>query len=181
MVQEDRSPWELIYGELKKMAHMKLRREGRNMTLSTTGLVHEVYIRLADETALQGHDNVDERLRMFYGYASRAMRQILVDLARRRNARKRNNGVRNATLNEELVGNHFDLSGFDAELMIDIDRLMGQLEDMHPRWSKVVECIYFGGMTQAETAKALDVSSKTVERDWNRARNWLFNQMNEQA
>ena len=154
---------ELIYDELRAMAHRQLAREAMGHTLQTTALVHEAYLKLVDGT------HVGERGRAyFFAAAGRAMRQVLVDHARRRNAAKRGEGVVPVPLDDVEVG----ADAFAVELL-DLDRALTRLAELEPRHARVVECRYFAGMSVEDTAEALDVSPRTVKYDWALARAWL--------
>lgn len=157
----------LLYDELRDMAHRQLAAEHRPPTLDTTALVHEAYLRLVDS------ERVTRRGRAyFFGAASRAMRRVLVDRARRRKAAKRG-GER-----ERVSLSHVDpdLDEFAAELL-DLDAALGELEAMEPRQARVVECRFFAGLSVAETSRALDVSERTVKYDWAMARAWLHRRL----
>jgi RNA polymerase sigma factor (TIGR02999 family) len=154
----------LLYDELRAMAHRQLGREHGTRTLGTTALVHEAYLRLAGDTQVAGRGRA-----YFFAAASRAMRQVLVDRARRRNAEKRGGGADLVTLGEVDAS----VDAFAVELL-DLDEALRGLERHSPRQVKVVEHRFFGGMSVAETAEALGVSTRTVESDWAMARAWLF-------
>lgn len=153
----------LVYDELRRIARWHLSRQPGPKTLDTTGLVHEVYLKLA-HTA-QGP--VPNR-RYFLGAAARAMRQVLVDAARRRHTLKRGAGQRPLELDKTQIV----VDEFAAEL-IDVDRAVQHLATEHPRPARVVECRFFGGLTVDETSEVLDISARTVKRDWALARAWL--------
>lgn len=153
----------LVYDELRRMAHWQLRGELRPKTLDTTGLVHEVYLKLTRTT----RGPVPNR-RYFLGAAARAMRQVLVDAARRRRTRKRGGDQRRLELDEAEIA----VDEFAAEL-IDLDRAVERLAIEHPRPARVVECRFFGGLSVEETGETLDVSARTVKSDWALARAWL--------
>lgn len=155
--------WPLIYDDLRMMAHEQLRRERPGHTLVTTALVHEVYLRMVDSTQVARKGRA-----YFFAAAARAMRQILVDHARRRQRRKRTPGE-DPVLGPEQIG----LSEFAAEL-VDLDAALSGLTRAHPRPARVVECRFFGGLTVEETADALSISPRTVKGDWALARAWLF-------
>jgi RNA polymerase sigma-70 factor, ECF subfamily len=154
----------LLYDELRAMAHRQLGRERRHSTLQTTALVHEAYLKLVDDTKVTSRGRA-----YFFAAAARAMRQVLIDQARRRNAEKRGGGVQALSLDEELIA----VDEFAVELM-DLDRALEQLAALNPRHARVVECRYFAGMSVEETAAALDVSPRTVKYDWALARAWLY-------
>jgi RNA polymerase sigma factor (TIGR02999 family) len=151
-----------VYDELRRIAQAQRRRSGAPDTVDTTALVHEAYLRLA------GRDLVPDRA-YFFASAARAMRNVLVDHARRRNARPQGHGV---TLNTALYGD--EALVLEAAHLIDIDDALGQLAEFDERAAQVVECRFFGGLTVEETAEAVGVGSATVKRDWRRARAWLL-------
>jgi len=154
----------LVYDELRAMAQRQLARERGSLTLQTTELVHEAYLRLVDD------DRVTARGRAyFFGAAARAMRQVLVDSARRRGAAKRGGGEAHVTLEE----GHAAVDAFASDLL-DLDAALHALERENARSARVVECRYFGGLSVEETAAALDVSARTVKSDWALARAWLY-------
>ena len=157
----------LVYEELRRVARARLRGERNGHTLQTTALVHEAYVRLADLDRMTLRDRVH-----FFAMASRLMREILVDHARRRNADKRGGGAEMVSLegaNPAAVGNTVDLLALDEALT--------QLAAFEPRLSQVVELRFFGALSIAETAVALDVSPATVERDWVVAKAWLYQRL----
>jgi RNA polymerase sigma factor (TIGR02999 family) len=153
----------LVYDELRAMAHRQLVRERRRFTLDTTGLVHEAYLRLVD-----GAQVPEGNRAYFFGAASRAMRRILVEAARRRNRHKRGGG-REAL---DVDGVEVAVDGFAAELL-DLDDALERLAALYPRPALVVECRFFGGLSVEETAAALEQAERTVKRDWALARAWL--------
>ena len=159
-----------IYEELRAMARRQLAGERPGHTLQTTALVHEAYLRLVD------HERVTTRGRAyFFGAAARAMRQILVEHARRRGARKRRPETGAPSLD---VGDSVD--AFAADLL-DLHHALDELASQHPRQARVVECRYFGGLSVDETAEALEVSARTVKNDWAMARAWLFRNLSPDA
>jgi RNA polymerase sigma factor (TIGR02999 family) len=153
----------LIYDELRTIARGQLRREAEGHTLSTTALVHEAYLRLVDINRMKWQDRVH-----FLSMASRAMRRILIDHARQRLAERHGGGARPVTLEEALVA-----SDLPPEELLALNDALERLALLNPRLVSVVECRYFGGMTEDETAEALAVTSRTVRRDWIKARGWL--------
>jgi RNA polymerase sigma factor (TIGR02999 family) len=153
-----------VYDELRTIAQRQLGREGPDQTLQPTALVHEAYLKLS------GDENSVARGRAyFFAAAARAMRQILVDRARRRKSARRGGGVRLVTLEEDAAS----VEALAAELL-DLDEALDRLARLSSRQAKVVECRFFGRMTVAETAEALGVSPRTVDTDWAMARAWLF-------
>ncbi len=153
----------LVYDQLKKLAHARLRGERPDHTLNTTGLVHEAYLKLVDINRVQWQDRAH-----FLAMASRAMRRILVDYALRRKALKRGGGVDDVTLEEDrLIPEDY------AETLLEIDDALRRLEAIHPRQSQALELHYFGGLTQKEVGHVLGISQPTVARDLRFARAWL--------
>lgn len=159
--------WSMVYDELRRMAHRQLRRERSSHTLSTTSLVSEAYLRLFDQSAVDWQNRAH-----FFGVATQAMRHILVDYARKRQALKRGGGQRAVTLEENALA-----VDEQAEDLIALDTALKRLAQHNERQSRVVECRYFGGLTNEETAQALGIASKTVERDWKKARAWLYQEL----
>ncbi|NNM31974.1 MAG: RNA polymerase subunit sigma-70 [Gemmatimonadetes bacterium] len=156
-----------VYTELRQIARHHLSRNPAGHTLCTTALIHEAYLRLADA------GQVTERGRgYFFAAAARAMRQVLVDYARRRHRLKRGGGFQPLTLKEGLVGT--PAPSLD---LVDLDRALQSLTEIYPRAASVVECRFFGGLSVEDTALALDVTSRTVKRDWAFARAWLFQRL----
>lgn len=160
-----------VYEELRRLAHHQLMGGWRKYTLDTTALVHEAYLKLVDVESL-----ADRHRGYFFGAAARAMRQVLVDAARRRQQLKRGAGRDDLPYDDELAGTE----AFAAELIM-LDDSLEQLAESYPRQARVVECRFFGGLTIAETAEALELSRRTVIRDWELARAWLFRQLGEGA
>ena len=157
----------LVYDELRRVARARLRTERDGHTLQTTALVHEAYVRLVDLNRMTLRNRTH-----FFAMASRLMREILIDHARRNNARKRGGSAEIVSLNEvdpEAGGDAFDLLALDEALR--------QLVGVDPRLCQVVELRFFGGLSIAETAETLDVSSATVERDWVVAKAWLHQRL----
>lgn len=152
----------LVYERLRRIARGQVRRGG-GRTLDTTALVNEAYVRLVDETGVDWQDRGH-----FYAICARAMRRIVVDYARRRSARKRGGGQSDFTLEPELASVEEQ-----ADLVIAVDRALESLGSFNERLARVVECRFFAGMTEPETATALDSSLRTVQRDWRRAQAWL--------
>ncbi len=156
----------LVYEELKRLAsYIRRNHAGDHHTLNTTGLVHEAWIKLQSSPSLQFESDAH-----FKAIAATAMRQILVDAARRRNAMKRGGGGEAILVTlDASIG----IKPTCDEDIIALDSALRKLEEMDQRQAKVVECRYFGSMTVEETAKALSISASAVERDWRAARAWL--------
>ena len=157
----------LVYERLRQIARGQIRRGGGGSTLDTTALVHEAYVRLVDETGVDWQDRGH-----FYAICARAMRRILVDSSRRRTAQKRGGGESPVTLEPELV-----VVADQADLILAVEEALESLESLDERLARVVECRFFAGMTEEETATALDASVRTVQRDWRRARAWLSKEL----
>ena len=153
---------EAVYGELRHLAGSHLRRERSGHTLSATALVHEAWVRLADQQQpWQGRAH-------FFGAASQAMRRILIDYARARTAGKRKGDrVSLTAVEDELTTTP------SFEELLAIDTALTELARVNDRVVRVVECRYFGGLTIPETAEALGVSHTTISEDWRFARAWL--------
>jgi RNA polymerase sigma factor (TIGR02999 family) len=159
--------YELVYDELRGIAHNALRAERTGHSLATTDLVHEAYLKLVDQTRVVWQDRSH-----FFAVASRAIRRILVDYARRHGAVKRGGPRRRVPLMDE------ELSIDErAELLVDLDDALHRLEGLSPRLARVVECRFFGGLSDAETAETLGVTDRTVRRDWVKARGWLYREL----
>lgn len=159
----------LVYDELRRLAHAHLASQPAGQTLSTTVLIHEAYLRLADQTGAHFPDRAH-----FYAYAARVMRTILVDYARSRTAAKRGGGRRAVTLDAAQLPIHAQ-----ADLVLGIDEALKRLAAIDERLARVVECRFFGGMTETETAGVLGVTDRTVRRDWIKARTWLHAELND--
>lgn len=157
----------LVYDHLRDIARHQLAGERQGHTLRKTSLVHEVYIKLIDQTRIEWHDRAH-----FFAIAARAMRQILVDHARKRAAQKRGGKQQHITLDEETLDmdNH-------AEELLELNDLIDRLAEFDERKSKVVEMRFFAGMTIREIAELLDVSTRTVDRDWLKARGWIYQEL----
>ena len=157
----------LVYPNLRRLAGHFMRGERPGHTLQPTALVNEVYLRLV------GDENPDWRDRShFFAVASRTMRRILADYARKRYAGKRGGSRQRICLDELVMATDQDLN-----IILDVDSLLSQLERVDPRLCRVVELRYFGGMTEEESAEVLGISAVTVKRDWRLARAWLYEQL----
>jgi RNA polymerase sigma factor (TIGR02999 family) len=153
----------LVYDELRRLARRHLRRFPAGRTLDTTGLVHEAYLKLAGSPGLTVHDRGH-----LLAVSARAMRQVLVTRARARLRLKRGGGAPVLDLEDGCVPYRRD----PAELL-DLDRLLTRLSAADERLGAIFECRYFGGLTEQETAEALGLPLRTVQRGWMRARAWL--------
>lgn len=157
----------LVYDDLRHLARRQLAREHGAISLQTTGLVHEAYLKMVDQSRVSARGRA-----YFFGAAARAMRQVLVDAARRRNRLKRGAGQRSVTLEEALVA-----SDCFAIEILELEDALQRLTKEYPRPARVVELRFFGGLSVEETAAVLAVSPRTVKGDWALARAWLFEAM----
>lgn len=156
----------LVYERLRDIAYHRIKRESEH-TFSKTDLVHEAYFQLINI------DNVDWKDRThFYAIASRCMRQILIDYARKKKAQKRGGDQQPSTYIDEIMEVEQQ-----AEDLINLDDALKKLEELNPRLAEVVECRYFGEMTIEDTASALNISESTVNRDWAKAKGWLYKEL----
>lgn len=156
-----------VYDELRRIAHHALQHEQSGHTLSTTGLVHEAYFKLVDQSRVEWHDRGH-----FFGVAARAMRQILVEYARRRGAAKRGGRVRVVALEEGLVP-----AEERADALLAVDEALTRLAQHDADMARVVECRFFAGLSEEETAEATGASLRTVQRQWRRAKAWLYQEL----
>lgn len=150
----------VVYGELRAIAHRQLAARGGGGTLQTTGLVHEAYLKLVDHSRAHGRDRAH-----FLALASVAMRHVLVDRARARVALKRGGEQLRVTFDE----NHIAVDD-QPDALLQLHEAMLRLAELQPRLARVVECRFFGGLTEEEIAEALDITVRTVQRDWVKAR-----------
>jgi RNA polymerase sigma factor (TIGR02999 family) len=161
----------LVYPELRRIAAHYMRQERTSHTLRTTGLVHEVYVRLFGTAQVEWQSRAH-----FFAAVAREMRHILVDYARARNAKKRPDG------NVMISLTDLDAAGPQAgqereEDLVALDEALSRLERIDARASRVVELRFFTGLSERETAEALGISVSTMKRDWNFAKAWLFDQL----
>jgi RNA polymerase sigma factor (TIGR02999 family) len=153
----------LVYDELRHLARDYLRRERAGHTLQPTGLVHEAYLRLVDQTSATWQNRAH-----FFSVAARVMRRVLVDYAREHRAQKRGGHLEKVEFDEALA------PSIDKSLdLVALDEALQELTALDPRQSQIVELRFFGGMTVEEIAELLDVSPRTVKREWRLAKAWL--------
>ena len=152
----------LVYDELRRLAGRYMRREIAGHTLQTSALVNEAYLRLIDQKRVQWQNRAH-----FFGVAAQLMRRILVDHARSRLRAKRGGGTQIVSLDEQAVITH------EVSEVIALDSALTRLGDMDLRKSQIVEMKFFGGLTTEEVAEVLKVTSRTVEREWRKAKAWL--------
>jgi RNA polymerase sigma factor (TIGR02999 family) len=149
-----------LYEELRVIAHRRIARRSDGGTLETTGLVHEVYLKLVDESDAGVHDRAH-----FLALASLAMRHVLVDRAKARGRLKRGGATGWITFDEDRLA-----VDDQPEALLQLDEALTWLASLEPRLARVVECRFFGGLGEAEIAEALGVTERTVQRDWAKAR-----------
>lgn len=149
------------YGELRKLARSRLRDGGRNTVLDTTALVHESYLRFIHGGQLRSDDR-----RAFFAYASKVMRSVIIDAVRERKAERRGGDLQRMTLNTQVADS---LPAGEDELL-KVHEALEVLGQHEPRLAQVVEMRYFGGYTEAEIGEALELTERTVRRDWDKAR-----------
>ncbi len=154
----------LVYEELRRLAHHYLRRERPGYTLQTSALVNEAYLRLVDHKGMRWQNRAH-----FYAVAAQAMRRILVDHARSRDAAKRGGGANLIGLDEAATA-----AQMQAANLLALDEALNQLALIDKRKSRIVELRYFGGMSVEETAEVIGVSPVTVMREWSSAKAWLL-------
>jgi RNA polymerase sigma factor (TIGR02999 family) len=154
----------IVYRSLQKIARRHLNRERSSHTLQTTALVHEAYIKMVDQNSVHWKNRSH-----FFAIASQAMRRILIDHARKQTAEKRGGEEQKLSLediNAALVG--------PGKNLLDLDEALIELEKVDPQQSRIIELRYFGGLTVEETAEILQISPRTVAREWAMARAWLY-------
>jgi RNA polymerase sigma factor (TIGR02999 family) len=158
---------QVIYAELHRLAALYMRKENPGHTLNTTALVNEAYLRLVNQTRVNWQNRAH-----FFAASAQAMRSILIDLARSRNRLRRGGGAPHLSLDETLV-----FSEGRAEELIALDDALQVLAKLDERKSRIVEMRYFGGLNAEETAEVLKISTATVDREWRRARAWLYSEL----
>lgn len=156
----------IIYQELHKLAAHYMRKENAGHTLQTTALVNEAYCRLIDQKA-----TIRNRAQ-FFGIAANLMRRILIDHARAHNRQRRGGGAQAVSLDESAT-----LSQTKAAELVSIDEALTRLNEIDPYKSRIVEMKFFGGLTTDEIAEVEKVSSRTVEREWRKAKMWLYREV----
>jgi len=157
----------LVYDELKQIAYSKLQRERKDITFTKTSLVHEVYLKMVDQSTIKANDK-----NHFLAITARCMRQILIDHARKKKAQKRGGDREDVTYIDELLKAHYE-----ADQLIDLDAKLDELAQLDERMADVVTLRFFGRMKVSAIADALDVSERTIKRDWAKARGWLYKEL----
>lgn len=158
---------ERVYAELHRMARRYMRNERRADTLQTTALINEAYLRLADVTSVEWHERAQ-----FFALAAQMMRRILVDAARARGARKRGGSATPVTFDDSAV-----VAGAPDISILALNDALDAFAQAAPRQARVVELRYFGGLSEDEIASVLEVSPRTVRRDWDIAKAWLSREL----
>lgn len=162
----------MVYEQLRQVAHRQLSAERTGHTLSTTALVHEAYLRLVDQTRAQWQDRAH-----FFAIASRVMRRILIDYARRHRAARRGGRTDGAPSTPVSLDSVELPVAERAEALLALDEALDRLAQVDGRMAQVVECRFFAGLTEAETAEALALSQRTVAREWAVAKGWLYQEL----
>jgi len=158
----------LIYDELRRLAHYYMSREHPGHTLQTTAVVNEAYLRLVNRKRVRWQNRAH-----FFAIAAQLMRSILVDHARSHAYAKRGGGARKMALDEALI-----ISQERAAEVVALDEALGQLAEIDPRQSRIVEMRFFAGLTIEETAEVLSLSPATIKREWSTAKAWLYHELN---
>lgn len=168
----------LVYRELKRIAHRQLSAESQGHTLSTTAVVHEAYLRIAQQSRAQVVDR-----NQFFALAARVMRRVLIDYARQHQAARRGGPGRSAVTLDFLEHGSSPAISIPERVdsLLALDEALDALRRMDERLANVVECRFFAGLTEVETAEALGVSQRTVARDWQMARAWLHEALRHDA
>lgn len=162
----------LVYEQLRRMAHRQLASEATGHTLSTTGLVHEAYLKLVDQTRSEWQDRGH-----FFAVAAVVMRRVLVEYARRANAARRGGG-KNGPKSTRIPLEDVEIPVEErAAVLVDLDDALQRLALVNARLAQIVECRFFAGLTEPETATALSISPRTVAREWVVAKAWLMQEL----
>ena len=168
----------LVYRKLKRIAHRQLGGEVGGHTLSTTAVVHEAYLRLTEQSRAEWVDRGQ-----FFAIAARTMRRVLIDYARQHQAARRGGPGRYAVALEVLE--HGDPTAISipdrADSLLALDEALEALQQVDERLARVVECRFFAGLSEVETSEALGVSQRTVARDWQMARAWLYEALRDET
>lgn len=154
----------MIYADMRRLAHRQLRGSGGDRTLNTTALVHECYLRLVERGAATANDRTH-----FLSLAARVMRQVVCDYARERLAEKRGGGLQAVSLDHLGAEEQHQI-----EQVVELDAALNDLAKRHERQARIVECRFFAGMSNEEIAAALEISLRTVTREWEAAKAWLL-------
>lgn len=170
----------LVYGELRAIAHRQLMGERESHTLTTTALVHEAFLRLAGQPEIRWQNEAH-----FFAIAARVMRQVLVDYARYHRAAKRAGTLQPMEIDAIAARDSRSgameslLADERADVLVALDDALERLAALDERLVRIVDCRFFGGLTEEETARALGLSARTVRRDWAKAKAWLQRELEE--
>ena len=163
----------LVYDELRMRAGKQRAGQGAMATMNTTAIVHEAYLKLADQKDARYANRAH-----FFAVAAKAMRHVYLDYAKHKNRHKRGGDIVHVDIQDQPVGQgHIEMEIEEAEKVLALEQAIQSLETTNSRLAKVVECRFFGGMTIEDTALAVDASPATVKRDWKVARAMLFKAM----
>jgi len=157
----------LVYDKLRSIAQQQLRKMRAHDTLNTTALVNEAYLKLSQADQMTYRDRLH-----FYAVSSQAMRYILVDYARRHSAQRRGGDWRQVTLDQAV--SH---TSKQPALLLDLNDALERLSELDPRLVQIVEYLYFGGLSQTDVAEQLEISERTVRREWTKAKAWLTREL----
>lgn len=160
----------LVYDQLRDIAYRQMVREPAGHTFSKTDLVHEAYLKLINQDMVELNSRTH-----FFAIAARSMRQILIDHARKKMRKKRGGKMQNVTFIDEIMEVEHQ-----AEELIEIDKAIDRLDEFDQRLAKIVELHYFGEMSFDAIAEVLNLTSRTVYRDWVKARGWLYKELSRQ-
>ena len=156
-----------VYGELRRLARSQLGRERHGHTLLATDLVHEAYMKLVDQSGVEWQGRAH-----FFAVAARAMRQVLIDYARKRTTEKRGGDLVRTTLGDQAFA-----AAYSPEQLLALDQALDRLAELDDRLPRVVEMRFFAGLKEQEIAEVLGTSERTIQRDWARARAWLYKEL----
>jgi len=159
----------LVYGELRRLAHRALNKNGGDGSFQTTALVNEAYLKLIDVKQIEWQNRIH-----FFAVSAGVMRNILVDFARQRLSQKRGGEKTHVALDEA-----FNFSAQKSDDLVALDECLKELAGLSERQSRVVELKFFGGLTEDEISEVLSISSATIKRDWQAARAWLYRQLSQ--
>jgi RNA polymerase sigma factor (TIGR02999 family) len=165
--------FDILYDELRELAGRQRRRWQGHYTLNTTALLHEAYVKLVGQSRIEVADRAH-----FRALAAQVMRHILCDYARDRTTQKRGGGLEVLPLDDlNVLPEQLAFTAEQSLMLLALDRALARLEDLDPRQARVVECRFFGGLSVDEAAAALDISPRTVKRDWAMAQAWLHREL----
>lgn len=154
----------IAYNDLRRLGAHFIRRERPGHTLQATALVHETFLRLVQQREMNWHNRAH-----FFSAAAQTMRRVLVDHARAKYAKKRGGSEDKIAIDDSIM-----LGGTNFQEFLDLDEALERLSELDPRQGRIVELRFFGGLNEEETAEVLGISARTVKRDWNVARAWLY-------